>query len=423
MARVMIAVMPFAGHVAPMVAVVREFIARGHDVRVYTGSAHANSFRSVGVTVVPWREAPDFDELSLEATFPQLRGRKGPRQTLANLEHLFIRTGAAQHRDLTREWVAAPWDVLLADSLSCGAALIAETTRAPWATLSLVPLTSPSRDLPPAGLALQPARGPFGRVRDAILRRVFSLLTLGLHRAWNEIRETAGLARTSTRFDRAWFSPTLTCVTGLASLDYPRSDLPTTTHYVGLIRTAPPAAVDHPAWWMDVETATVPVVHVTQGTFNVDPEDLIRPTLTGLADADVLSVVTTGRASQSTLPFPAPRNARIAGILPYDELFPLTSVVITNGGWGGVLLALGAGIPLIVAGGDIDKPEIAARVAYSGAGIDLRTGRPSPKAIAAAYRRIATEDSFRVAAKRIGRELAASKGASDVVDRCERLVG
>ena len=422
MARVMIAVMPFAGHTAPMAAVVREFVGRGHDVRVYTGAAHAFSFRSVGARIVPWSEAPDFNEHSLDATFPQLRGRKGPRQTLANLEYLFIRTGAAQHRDLARAWAEEPWDVLLADSLSCGAALIAETTRAPWATLSLVPLTSPSRDLPPAGLAIPPARSWLGQARDAVLRRLFSLVTLGLHRAWNETRQLARLPRTSTRFDSAWFSPTLTCVTGLAGLDYPRSDVPSTTHYVGLIRTAPPAAADRPEWWTDVVTATVPVVHVTQGTLNVDPEDLIFPALAGLADADVLVVATTGRANQTTLGVPVPANARIAGILPYDELLPLPSVMITNGGWGGVLSALGAGIPLIVAGGDIDKPEIAARVAYSGAGIDLRTGRPSPTAIATAFRRIATEDSFRIAAQRIGQELASSSGAGEVVDRCESLI-
>ena len=46
---------------------------------------------------------------------------------------------------------------------------------------------------------------------------------------------------------------------------------------------------------------------------------------------------------------------------------------VTNGGWGGVLAALAAGVPVVVAPGTAaDKPEVARRVARSGAGVDLR---------------------------------------------------
>ncbi|GGE88517.1 glycosyltransferase [Mycetocola zhadangensis] len=422
MAEIMVAVMPFAGHVAPVLAVVSEFVARGHTVRVYTGAAYADRFAQAGAHGVLWNDAPDFDEHDLAATFPQLRGRKGPRQTLANLEHLFIRTGAAQHRDLMRAWEERPWQLLVADSLSCGTALVAESTPAPWATFSLVPLTTPSPDLPPAGLGIRPGVGHLGRARDAALRGAFSLLGRGLHRAWNETRASAGLVSTTTRFDSAWVSPTLTCVAGLASLDFPRSDLPDTTHYVGTVRTTIPTLPRRPPWWPDVESATTPIVHVTQGTLNVDPNDLLRPAMIGLADAPVLVVAATGPAAQPMAGFKIPSNARVAGFLNYDELLPRTSVMITNGGWGGVLAALSHGIPLIVAGGDIDKPEIAARIAYNGVGIDLRTGTPTPEAIAAAYRKLTSSPSFHAAAGRVADELAASGGAGEIVARCEVLI-
>ena len=99
----MIAVMPFHGHVAPMAAVARAFVEAGHAVRVYTGSAHAERFTAVGAQAFTWTSAPDFDEHDLAATFPVLRGRKGPRQMLANVEHVFVRTAAAQSDDLVRE--------------------------------------------------------------------------------------------------------------------------------------------------------------------------------------------------------------------------------------------------------------------------------------------------------------------------------
>jgi hypothetical protein len=52
-------------------------------------------------------------------------------------------------------------------------------------------------------------------------------------------------------------------------------------------------------------------------------------------------------------------------------------VMVTNGGYGGVQMALSYGVPLVVAGASEDKPEVGARVAWSGAGLNLKTGKPS----------------------------------------------
>jgi UDP:flavonoid glycosyltransferase YjiC (YdhE family) len=155
--------------------------------------------------------------------------------------------------------------------------------------------------------------------------------------------------------------------------------------------------------------AEVPVVHVTQGTANVDPRDLILPALEALAGEPGLVVVGTGHRT-AALPGPLPANARAAQMLPYPELLPRTAVMVTNGGYGGVLQALRHDVPLVVAGGDLDKPEIAARVGWHGAGIDLRTGTPEPAAILAACRRAVTVPSYRAAAARLGADLRARGG-------------
>jgi UDP:flavonoid glycosyltransferase YjiC (YdhE family) len=153
------------------------------------------------------------------------------------------------------------------------------------------------------------------------------------------------------------------------------------------------------------------VVVVTQGTFNVDPNDLLRPALHALADLDVLVVAVTGIRGRDELPFPVPANARVAGFLPFGALLPRTDVLVTNGGWGGTLRALAHGIPLLLAGGDLDKPEVAARVASAGAGVNLRSARPSSSALREAYDRVTTDGSFAVAARRVAADLAAAGGA------------
>ncbi|MFD0518442.1 glycosyltransferase [Paractinoplanes durhamensis] len=160
---------------------------------------------------------------------------------------------------------------------------------------------------------------------------------------------------------------------------------------------------------------------MTQGTLDMDPADLLRPTMDGLADRDVLVVCTTGGADPATLG-PLPSNARAATFLPHDLLLPLVDVMVTNGGWGGVLAALQAGVPLVVAGGSLDKPEVARRVAWSGAGLDLRTGSPKAARIAEAVDRVRSDPAFRTRAGELGAAMTAAGGAPVAVDLIEGLL-
>ncbi|BDZ52946.1 hypothetical protein GCM10025870_33910 [Agromyces marinus] len=207
MADVMIAVMPFVGHVAPLAAVAAAFRDDGHSVRVYTGSAHADRFAALGADVVPWTRAPDFDENDLAATFPELRGRKGPRQMLANVRELFIGTGAAQGDDLVAAHRERPWDVIVADGLSLGAHLAAERTGTPWVTVSIVPLAIRTPELPPPSLGLRPARGPLGRARDRTLHAVLGIATRSMQQTYDAQRAASGLG-VGTPFENAFYSPT-----------------------------------------------------------------------------------------------------------------------------------------------------------------------------------------------------------------------
>ena len=77
---------------------------------------------------------------------------------------------------------------------------------------------------------------------------------------------------------------------------------------------------------------------------------------------------------------------RLERFIPHDLLLPHVDVMVTNGGYSGVRQALANGVPLMVAGDNEDKPEVAARVHWSGAGINLRTGRPSVGMVAEAAR-------------------------------------
>lgn len=419
MATFLLSAMPFTGHIGPMRAVAGALVERGHDVRVYTGGAFRERIESVGARFVSWRAAPDFDENDLPATFPRLVGKKGMGQLLINVEDVFINTVPAQIADLNAEWAREPWDAIAGDDVSVGAALHAELTASAWATVSILPLNMMGSRGPPSGMGIAPGRNPVTRLRDAALRAAVPILSRPLRAPLARARAAVGLPPSSRTFDRIVYSTRLVVASGSPILDYDRRDRPETVRFVGQLTTTPaPAAL--PEWWGDLEGRTV--VHVTQGTQNIDPSDLIRPTLEALADRDMLVVVATGVRGRDHLPFAVPANTRVAGFLPYAELLPEVDVVITNGGWGGTLAALGHGIPLVIAGGDLDKPEIAARVAWAGAGVNLKTGTPTAAQVARGFDRIAEDSSYRDAAARVGAQLNALGGAPHAAELLETLV-
>jgi UDP:flavonoid glycosyltransferase YjiC (YdhE family) len=87
--------------------------------------------------------------------------------------------------------------------------------------------------------------------------------------------------------------------------------------------------------------------------------------------------------------------------LQYHEIMPFTDIFITNGGFGGVQLALSYGVPLIIAGRTDDKGEVAARIAWSKCGINLKTSSPSPRSICRAVQKILSGKKIKLRAQEI----------------------
>ncbi len=116
-----------------------------------------------------------------------------------------------------------------------------------------------------------------------------------------------------------------------------------------------------------------------------------------------------------------PDNARAAEYLPYDELLPKTNVYVTNGGYGGVQYALRYGVPIVTSSGQEDKPEVAARVAWSGVGIRLKSETPTPIAVRKAVHTALNDPRYREAAKRIAASMAQAPGIAQLADIVDEL--
>jgi UDP:flavonoid glycosyltransferase YjiC (YdhE family) len=419
--KVMITVVPLAGHVGPISGLVAELVSRGHGVRVYTGSRYRQRFTDLGATVVTWSAAREFDERDLGASFP-LAKRPGPLQGLVMVWHGFIGTAPGQVRDLSDELEREPADVLVADPMSFGGVLTSELRGLPWATLNVLPFNQGVDSAPPT-FHVKPARGALGRQRDRLLWSAYRAMTAPFHFAYNRARSAVGLPRDRRPYGSALLSDWLVLATGCPSLDAPWLRLPDHIHFVGRLDIAgaglPAPDLGDP---VDGDPAPRPLVVVTQGTIDVHPVDLIQPAMQGLADLDVDVLVTRGRRGVVDVGVPPPANTRVVDLVDFTTTLPRAAVVVTNGGWGGVLAGLGAGVPLVLAArGAADKKYIAARVARAGAGIDLRGGRPRPEAVAEAVREVLADPAYAARAQQIKSELDQLGGARAAADLLERL--
>ncbi len=394
MSRFLFATYPSPGHVNPASAVVGELTRRGHEVRWYTGRRFAEVVTKAGAHFCAMPDALDWDYENLNAAFPGRVELKGLKQNQFDLTEIFVRPLGAHLDALKALLVDEPADVFVAHTIFLGGGWLHEMGGPPNATLGDTCITYPSRDAAPYGMGLAPMNGWLGHLRNRALNAISRATILApVTKAARQVRADLGLPGTPARgleFGLSRYLHIQLCPPGF---EYPRKDLPRYVHFVGAPIPPTPAEFDIPNWWPRLSESTR-VVLVTQGTIATDPGDLLAPCLEGLRGDDLFVVATTGRADPADLG-DAPANAVVERFVPYAALLPHVDVMVSNGGFGSVQLAIAHGIPMVVAGTDEDKKEVTAHVGWSGAGINLRTKRPLPSAVAGAVNQVLNEPKFK----------------------------
>jgi UDP:flavonoid glycosyltransferase YjiC (YdhE family) len=399
----LLCVCPIGGHVAPVLAVARHLAGAGHRVRMLTGSRFAEAVSVTGAEFVPLPAEADFDDRDLESAFPDRAKQKGIAALRYDILNVFIAPGRHQYRALRQLLAEEPADAVLSDFAFVGIlpAQLSSEPRTPWISLGVLPLTLSSVDTAPYGPGLAPASSALGRLRNRALNALVQRVVLRpISKAADQMLADLGLGPLRMfPLDSYRLADRIVQFT-VPEFEYPRSDAPPHLTFAGPLLGAAPG-FELPSWWADLDSGR-PVVHVTQGTLdNVDLSKVIEPTITALADKDLLVVVATGGRSVSELRMTLPDNVRVAEMLPYAELLSKTDVMMTNGGYGGVQMALAHGVPVVVAGAKEDKPEVAGRVAWSGSGVNLRAERPKPDAIARSVADVLAKPGYRDNARRL----------------------
>jgi MGT family glycosyltransferase len=426
MAEILIAALSPIGHLGPLVNVARGLVDRGDRVTVLTAANREDMIRAVGATLAVLPREADLDLGRVEADHPRRVETSGIKRVNFDIVRLFVAPMPYQAKALTELLAQQRFDAVLADYGFFGILpflLGDRAARPPVLLYSTTPMMLSSRDTAPSGLGLPPSTSPLGRLRNhalnllsrkVLLRQSQTAVNYQLDRL-NSRELPMFLLDSGVLADR-FIAPTV------PEFDYPRTDLPANVRYVGAVHPAPTQKYLAPAWWRELD-GDRPVVHVTQGTVdNTDFSRLLEPTIEALANEDVIVVASTGGCRISELNFAVPSNTYVAEHIPHDLLLPKIDVMVTNGGFGAAQRALATGVPLVVAGNTEDKPEVAARVAWSGAGIDLRTGTPTPKSIRTAVRDVLNDDRYLRRARELEAAYAQRDGVAEIAALIDEVV-
>ncbi|HWL02006.1 MAG TPA: glycosyltransferase [Microbacteriaceae bacterium] len=418
MSSIIVCCAPAQGHITPLLAIATQLAGAGHDVRFLTGRAYETRARDAGLEFIALPEPADLDLDHANEAYPERAGLTGVKEVQWSMVNLFVKPAAHQVRAIDDAVATRPADVVLTDTGSFGAFIYCARPRAerlPLAFVNIGPLQSRDLDTAPFGLGMHPLPGPLGRLRNRALHAfVDGTIYVPIMRAFREAFAEAGVPMPDAlRFGDLPNSLDRVIQLTVPGFEYERPSLPDTVRFIGPVSRTGASAIALPEWWDDLDDGR-PIVHVSQGTVaNHDLDQLIRPTIEALAGENVMLVVATGGRPIEELG-PLPENVRAAEYLPYDRLFPRLAAFVTNGGYGGLHYALEHGVPIVAAGRTEDKVETTARVAWSGAGINLKAHRPTPRAVRGAIRRVLADPRYRLASTRIGAEIAASPGAAGV---------
>jgi MGT family glycosyltransferase len=426
MPEILVAALSPLGHISPLLNVAQGLVDRGDRVTLLS-SDHAGRIRAVGATPHAIPAEADFDMTRLDIDLPGRADTSGIKRVNFDIVRLFVQPMPHQARVLSELMARTKFDAVIVDAGFFGILpflLGDRRARPPVLTYATTPLMVTSRDTAPSGMGLPPSSTTLGRVRNramnvlsqkALLRQSQNAANYLLDRL-NSRQLPMFILDSGLLADR-YISPTV------PEFDYPRSDLPSNVRYVGAVHQRLSEDFRLPRWWSELD-GDRPVVHVTQGTIdNADLGRLLEPTINALVGEDVIVVATTGGRDVSTLRVPAPSNTYVAEYIPHELLLPKVDVMVTNGGYGAVQRALSTGVPLVVAGNTEDKPEVAARVAWSGAGINLRTGAPTVGALRAAVREVLGDRRYLAAARTLETAFARRDGVAEIGALVDEVIG
>jgi UDP:flavonoid glycosyltransferase YjiC (YdhE family) len=384
----------------------QQLVSEGHEVFFLTADTFSSQVEALGLKFLPLLGNANYDYHHLGELVPELRTAASPMdQAIIYIKHLFADCIVDQHCSLQETIAAKNIDLVMTDVLFLGELplLLSAEPRPPVIACGVI---APSWTDPAFSIFTGPDSSPDGRARNIADNERFLSMRAPGHEYIDAVLHRLGVAIPGGFKPNSLYRlPDVFLQFGAENFEYPMEDRPDNLIYTGpIIHKESPAGA--PAWMARLDRS-LPIVLVTQGTLaNFDFDQLINPAIMGLANEPVQIVVTAGGNGDGKIL--SAGNAIVEPYVPYEQILPMTSIFVTNGGYNGVQQALSYGVPIVCYGESEDKPLVSARVRWSGAGISLKSGSSMPEQIREAVREILHDRTYTERARTLGAQIARS---------------
>ncbi len=417
MAQILFATMPITGHVNPGLPIAKQLVDEGHEVAWYTGKKFKAAIEATGAKHFQASPLWDFNDADLDTYFPDRKNLQGLEQLKFDLKQIFTAHIPQSVKEMQTILKTFPAKVTVVDTAFASGPLLAQIGGPPCIAFGITAFPLPDENVAPFGLGLLPDESKLGKYKNQALHMLSNrVLFKDVIDYRNSVRATFNLEPDGDGvFEGVVKGCKLYLQGTVEEFEYSRKNMPENVRFIGPLLPEAPKSAEKPDWWQEMVDSDKPVVHVAQGTIATKIDELIMPTIYALADMDVLTVVSAKNLPYGSLP-ELPKNVRLAKFLPYSELMKHVDVFVTNGGYGGVHYALSEGVPIVAAGSTEDKPEVANRVEWSGAGINLKTATPSSSSIRRAVKVLLRNPSYKSAAKKLADSIKQHNAAREAAN-------
>jgi MGT family glycosyltransferase len=416
--RFLLATVDGGGNAPPALGIAAELVRRGHAVTVLADPTLEASARAAGCAFRAWRAGPCIGSVA-EQTELARRVEDGSLRDRIEVGRTFLVDGTpGWARDVAAAASRCGADAVLAEAALPGILLGAVVSGRPAAALMANVNMRPTPGVPLMGTGWSPARGPAGRLRDAVAPRLAQRATALLRPRLNAVLADAGLPSVRHLFELLDRCAEVLVLTS-PSFDLPAPRLPANVRYVGPQLDDPDWAATGGDWRPE---GSGPLVLV--GTSSVQQHgtaDLLGRVTAALGQLPVRAVVTTGRAIDPA-EVPAAPGVRVVRAAPHAAVLAEAAAVVTHAGHGTTIKALAAGVPLVCVPLGRDQKDNTVRVLRLGAGVRVPKTAPSDR-IAAAVREVLDDPRYREAARRFAATLAEeARTRPSAADRAEALL-
>lgn len=383
--KIMFFCIPAQGHINPTLGVVRELVARGHEVRYYSYEPFRKRIEAAGAAFIPC------DGYDAEQKLKPEDAARVAKDLHFSIK-LLVDTTLALDEKVSQDIAEFQPDCIVADSMAVWGKAAAFKHAIPF--LSSTTTFAFNRHS--------------SRVMKQSLRELFSML-LAMPKIQKEV----------SRLQKRGY-PFKSILDIIANDDHTHTIVYTSPEFQPCSDTfsdryAFVGPVIRPAN-EQVEKRKDRLIYISMGTVNNDLIPFYQNCIDALSKMDVQAILSVGERADTALLHDIPQHVEIYRHVDQMAVLAKADVFLTHCGMNSASEALYEGVPLVMHPQTAEQRGVAARVKTLGAGVVLEN--ESPASIRVAVEKVLCDASYQNSARKIAdgfRRCSGAKGAADQI--------